>query len=174
MADDLNEILNEAIPRLMKRQPSDLGSSHRHEYRAMQIHRRQVRMYGDHTVDDPFFERIVVVNDHFITHRQYASGREECVLNGTVVAADSIDDLNRDLGSCKALEMFEDLTGLGAAEWDRLYRRLYWSNWRSTRYHWWLDVNFNSRKLVDQLNRRYLRYVVTVPEKRALGIEVDA
>jgi hypothetical protein len=140
----------------------------------MQIYRRQVRLYGDHTLDDPFFERIVMLNDHYIGYRMYASGREECVLNGTVIAADSIDDLNRDLGSTKALQMFDDLTGCNAAEWDRLYRRMYWSDWQSTRYRWWLDIYFDDRKTVDKLNRKHLRYVVTVREKRALGIEVEA
>lgn len=140
----------------------------------MQVHRRQVRLYGDHTVDDPFFERIVVLNEHFIGFREYASGREECTLNRTVIAADSIDDLNRNLSSSKALEMFDDLTGMNTKEWDRLYRRMWWRDWQSTRLHWWLDVSFPSRKRVDQLNHKYLRYVVTVHEKRALGIEVPA
>lgn len=106
----------------------------------MEIKSRRLVMWGDHTVPNPWFSRVVVLNDkHTIELREYANGVEECLVNGTVYARDSLADIKADTGTAKAPEAFEELTGLYRQDWDRSYRRMYWSGWMDSRKTWWLD-----------------------------------
>jgi hypothetical protein len=105
----------------------------------MQVNTRWIQLSGNHTVDNPYFSRCVFLNQHCIELREYASGAEECLVNDTVYAADTVEMIRADGCSVKASEAFAELTGFWPADWDRTYRRKYWSEWMDVRKTWWLD-----------------------------------
>lgn len=89
----------------------------------MNVTKREIRLHCDAVAAVPFFERIILVNQHDISLRTYADGREECIVNGLVYASDTLDMIQ--------------LTGLWVAEWDRAYRRLWWSQYMDNRAMWY-------------------------------------
>ena len=105
----------------------------------MQIKERRLMLLGDHSVANPWFSRVVFVNGHQVELREYANGIEECRVNGAVYARDSLADIKADTSTAKAPLAFEELTGFYRTDWDRAYRRMYWSAWMDTRKTWWLD-----------------------------------
>jgi hypothetical protein len=105
----------------------------------MEIQNRSLQLCGDHTVADPWFSRVVYVNQHCIELVEFDSMREECRVNGALYTCDSVEDIAIDTGSCKASEAFEQLTGMWPRDWDRMYRRLYWSAWMCSTCQWRTD-----------------------------------
>lgn len=134
---------------------------------SMNIKNRSLHIYGDYgdsSVSDPSFDRCVVVNSHSIALRTYASGREECLVNGTVYAADSVEMIRADLGSAVASEAFEVLTGFWPRDFDRAYRRMYWigcprgSGWMDSTRTWFLGFPVKDANQHAELCRRYVKY----------------
>lgn len=103
----------------------------------MNVTKREIRLHCDAVAAVPFFERIILVNQHDISLRTYADGREECIVNGLVYAADTLDMIQADMGSANASKAFHQLTGLWVAEWDRAYRRLWWSQYMDGTAAWY-------------------------------------
>ena len=98
----------------------------------MDIKKREIRLYCNSLAVVPYFERIVLVNHHDISLRIYADGREECIVNNYVYASDTGNS-----GSVNASEAFEELTGCWPADWDRVYRRLWWRDFMNASSMWY-------------------------------------
>ena len=121
----------------------------------MLVSSRRLVLWGDHTARNPWFSRVVCLNEkHTIELREYANGVEECLVNGTVYARDTLANIMEDSGTANAIEAFEELTGFWPRDWDRMYRRMYWSEWMDSRADWWLDVRVNTKEF-RQLARTY-------------------
>lgn len=123
----------------------------------MNIQRRTIQLYADHCAEDPYFVRIVRVNDHTIELVVYASGREECRINGATIATDTVEMIRINAATSCAAEAFEQLSGFWPADWDRVYRRLYWHGWMDSTRTWWLTYTPAPAQL-RALCRRHIRY----------------
>lgn len=102
----------------------------------MNIQKRFFQLDIEHTPGQRALTRVVGINQHRVEYKCYRGGAEELILNGTVIARYTAEDMANGVDTFRCSEQFEELTGFFLRDWDRTYRRRYWAVWEGEEWYW--------------------------------------
>ena len=92
----------------------------------------RIALCGYHDGSIHIMYRVVYLGRHTIEVASWPNGREELVLNGTVIAywdpTKSIDDMT-------VSEQFQELTGIYPYEWDAKYKSECWPEYSGVEWY---------------------------------------